>query len=87
MTNFRSRSEVRDANRPAGEREYLARLGELESPIATADELAQSFAVMVRERRGDEHFQASLKQADRSQDQAYPGGTGGDAADPCCPPV
>ncbi len=48
------------------EREYLTRLGEYAPALATAYELAQAFAVMVRERPGEHHLQVWLAQATAS---------------------
>jgi transposase len=48
------------------ERDYLSRLGAHEPALATAYELAQAFAVMVRERPGEHHLQVWLAQATAS---------------------
>ncbi len=68
-----------DLNRE--EREYLTRLGEHEPVLATAYELAQAFAVMVRERPGAQHLQVWLAQATASGIQELSGFSRGVAED------
>jgi transposase len=63
------------------ERDYLTRLGEHEPTLATAYELAQAFAVMVRERPGEHHLQVWLAQATASGIQELSGFSRGVAED------
>jgi transposase len=63
------------------ERDYLARLGDHELTLATAYELAQAFAVMVRQRPGEDHLKTWLAQAAASGIQELAGFARGVAED------
>ena len=63
------------------ERNYLSRLGDDEPTLATAYELAQAFAVMVRERPGEQRLQVWLAQATASGIQELSGFARGVAED------